>query len=413
MPLVTDGHCERFSRFGGCRPALSELIIFDDERRSCRSSTGWRGPRHNATFETHHMAKSTEFGGCYAANINWNSDGWSGAPKGPQRSGFAYVDNGGTPGESWNFDFGNRRNTRTTVYGYVPGIERAAADVATIFLTTVAPEEQRFIVGLYVDARILEDGPPWPYSEKPRRDGMDRYANLSVPRGMIAACVQPRLVPWNIERHYGRSYGKRQWPGRQNFLSLDRSLAQTIAKDLVTAHLRWAKTNPSSEDNARRVIAVASIVLGAPTLENLSEPSPVESELPDSDVVMAERKRIEAKWLLRNAPQLRRLKEAYGYVCQIDPQHRFEQLDAPPYVEVHHLKPISEGGILADPQFSNCIVVCPSCHVLLQSRAMWIDPVDGRKLRHFRGDARYHGKRIKLIDGHQLDRKVLRELSHG
>jgi HNH endonuclease len=130
-----------------------------------------------------------------------------------------------------------------------------------------------------------------------------------------------------------------------------------------------------------------------------------------SELVKAERRRIKASKLMRYAPQLTALKEAYEHLCQIDQNHRLDLPHDVPYVEVHHLKPLAEGGSLTGHKFSNCVVVCPSCHVLLQDGAIWLDPADGRTVRHFQNDRRFRGRKIKLLKWHSLDRKVLRDLT--
>jgi predicted restriction endonuclease len=79
------------------------------------------------------------------------------------------------------------------------------------------------------------------------------------------------------------------------------------------------------------------------------------------------------------------------------------------YVEVHHIKPVAQGGTLADATFSNCLVLCPSCHVLFQSGALWIDSSDGRTIHHFQGDARYERKKLRFLKDHQISQSVLEE----
>src|SRR5690606_21018838 len=141
------------------------------------------------------------------ANIDWNPNSWRGLPKDRASSGFGYVAAGGIPAESWNLDFGNSRNSSRSIYGYVKAVENAAADVTTVFLTSMTPQKERFVVGLYGRATVMRSGPSWKPADRPRRDGSNGYANLKVSRDLAAACAHSRLVPWDIERHYGRSYG--------------------------------------------------------------------------------------------------------------------------------------------------------------------------------------------------------------
>lgn len=50
------------------------------------------------------------------ANITWNSNKWKGLSDDPSNHGF--VKGGGTPHESWNFDFDNKRNIGNEIRGY-------------------------------------------------------------------------------------------------------------------------------------------------------------------------------------------------------------------------------------------------------------------------------------------------------
>jgi len=347
----------------------------------------------------------------YAVNIAWNSNHWRGMPSPGEGGGFGFVAEGGIPAESWNLDFRNPRNTRTLLYAYTPRIERARATSATMFLTSRAPDGKRFVVGLYVMASILRGNQPWRSSDSARPDGRNGYVNLAVQRQLATGCADIRLVPWNLHRHYGRTHGPRQWPGRQTFLILPEANARRLAADLIAAHKRWARDNPSRRAVADRVMAITRVALGEAQTGKITTAPPRTAVVPWSDVVVAERQKIKAERLLRNAPQLRLLKEQYGYLCQVDPQHRLDLPQPPPYIEVHHLEPVARGGILADRSFSNCVVVCPTCHILLQAGAVWIDPTDGRTIRHYAGDRRYEGRRLKLISGHHLDRTILRELA--
>lgn len=54
---------------------------------------------------------------CIIANITWNSNDWKNTSS--DNSGHKWVQEGGVPHESWNFDFDNKRNTKDIVYGYV------------------------------------------------------------------------------------------------------------------------------------------------------------------------------------------------------------------------------------------------------------------------------------------------------
>ncbi|MBL0200334.1 MAG: AAA family ATPase [Chitinophagaceae bacterium] len=49
-------------------------------------------------------------------NVSWNSNDWKGVSG--DKSGHKWVSKGNTPHESWNFDFGNSRNTPELIRGY-------------------------------------------------------------------------------------------------------------------------------------------------------------------------------------------------------------------------------------------------------------------------------------------------------
>lgn len=53
---------------------------------------------------------------CIIANITWNSNDWKETSS--DDSGHRWVQEGGVPHESWNFDFDNKRNTKDKIYGF-------------------------------------------------------------------------------------------------------------------------------------------------------------------------------------------------------------------------------------------------------------------------------------------------------
>ena len=53
---------------------------------------------------------------CIIANITWNSNDWKETSS--DDSGHRWVQEGGVPHESWNFDIDNKRNTKDKIYGY-------------------------------------------------------------------------------------------------------------------------------------------------------------------------------------------------------------------------------------------------------------------------------------------------------
>jgi len=192
---------------------------------------------------------------------------------------------------------------------------------------------------------------------------------------------------------------------------MEEANAIDLFRDIVRRHRRYAADNPMDSAAALAVAFAASRLAGRKEGEsgNLL-PAADQVEVPESDLLEAERRKVEATRLLRYAPVLIKLKQAYGNICQVDASHRLALPDSAPYYEVHHLKPVAKGGALADKTFSNCVVVCPGCHVLLQYGAVWIDPKDGRTLRHFQRDRQFEGKKLHLVDGYALSKEVLKEV---
>jgi hypothetical protein len=85
------------------------------------------------------------------ANITWNSRGWK--DESDDISNHSWVKGGGTPHESWNFDFDNERNTETEIFGYAkftnpPKVE---GDNNLIIF-----HSQNKIVGFYGKAKFLK-----------------------------------------------------------------------------------------------------------------------------------------------------------------------------------------------------------------------------------------------------------------
>ncbi len=85
-------------------------------------------------------------------NITWNSKDWKGLSD--DASNHRYVKEGGTPNESWNFDFDNERNTEQKVYGYA---QFTHPPKVTGNNNLIIFYSQNQIVGMYGRAEILED----------------------------------------------------------------------------------------------------------------------------------------------------------------------------------------------------------------------------------------------------------------
>src|SRR5882724_5708726 len=345
-----------------------------------------------------------------AANVAWNSNGWRGLPEEGEETGFGWVASGNTPNEAWNFDLENPRNSGF-VYGYVQDFSHARiAKARLLFVTSRTPNDDRYVVGFYVDAEPIET--PWEWNEPPSASGVDGPISFRVSIGNCFPFPEPFLVPWDLAKYYSDKYRRaRKWPGRNNYIYMEEANAIELLKAVVRRHRKYAADNPMHSAAALAVASAASRFVGRKEGKASNQlPAADQVQVPESDLLEAERRKIEATRLLRYAPVLVKLKRAYGNTCQVDASHRLALPDSAPYCEVHHLKPVAEGGALADETFSNCVVVCPSCHILLQYRALWIDPKDGRTLRHFQRDRKFEGKKLRLVDGHVLSKQVLKEV---
>lgn len=111
----------------------------------------------------------------------------------------------------------------------------------------------------------------------------------------------------------------------------------------------------------------------------------------------------------RYAPELRKLKAAYGSVCQVDAQHELRGRKGPKVI-VHHLDPVGMGGQLVTPNHSNELVLCPNCHALFDDGSLFIDPDDGATLRHWAVDPDYDRHPLHFVEGHRLNRELLRRV---
>jgi hypothetical protein len=151
-----------------------------------------------------------------AANVAWNSNGWRALPEEGEGTGFGWVASGNTPHEAWNFDLGNPRN-RGFVYGYVQSFSHAQiAKARLLFVTSRAPNGDRYVVGLYVGAEPVETH--WKWNEPPSASGVDGYISFRVSIGNCFPFPDPFLVPWDLAKYYADKYGARKWPGRSNYI---------------------------------------------------------------------------------------------------------------------------------------------------------------------------------------------------
>jgi hypothetical protein len=226
---------------------------------------------------------------------------------------------------------------------------------------------------------------------------------LAHPANRPPSAQRDRFCQLPVRRQPSRRYFPPGLPEEANAIELLRAI--------VRRHRKYAADNLMHSAAALVVASAAWRLIGKKKGKASAQlPAADQVEVPESDLLEAERRKVEATRLLRYAPVLVKLKRAYGNTCQVDASHRMTLPDSAPYSEVHHLKPVAEGGALADKTFSNCVVVCPSCHILLQYGAVWIDPKDGRTLRHFQRDRQFEGKKLRLVNGHALSKQVLKEV---
>lgn len=163
-------------------------------------------------------------------NITWNSKDWTEPTN--DRSNHQYVVDGGTPMESWNFDFENPRNPVGKIFGYAhfpnaPAIE--GDDHLVIFYSN------NNIVGFYGNAQILK---------QPLDIDNDLQINLIGARN-LSLCLKNKLHDAK-----GNGYlGAKQRLGMSGFNYLDdENLVRKIVKDAIAA-------NPDQSEELRALWA--------------------------------------------------------------------------------------------------------------------------------------------------------------
>lgn len=107
-------------------------------------------------------------------NITWNSNDWKGVSE--DKSGHKWVQEGGIPHESWNFDFENQRNTTNNVYGYCKFSKPPRIDEKNNLIIFYS---QNQIVGFYGKSEILSEPIQLAENESYNIVG-DRYLSLSL-----------------------------------------------------------------------------------------------------------------------------------------------------------------------------------------------------------------------------------------
>jgi hypothetical protein len=131
-----------------------------------------------------------------------------------------------------------------------------------------------------------------------------------------------------------------------------------------------------------------------------------ETTVNNEKVRLAQRKLSNVQRQIRYAPELKQLKSAYEYKCQVNSSHDVLGRHGSKVV-VHHLYPVGEDGPLVTQHHSNEIVICPNCHALFDDGSLWIDWWDGATLHHWSKSVDFEGKTITLNMGHILDRALL------
>ena len=89
---------------------------------------------------------------CIIANITWNSNDWKETSS--DDSGHRWVQEGGVPHESWNFDFDNKRNTKDNILGYAKFTNQPKNYPDKKYL--VIFRSRNFIIGFYGNTTISD-----------------------------------------------------------------------------------------------------------------------------------------------------------------------------------------------------------------------------------------------------------------
>ena len=108
--------------------------------------------------------------------------------------------------------------------------------------------------------------------------------------------------------------------------------------------------------------------------------------------------------ILRDTVLARRIKERYGYRCQIC--GGIQKIgDERQYAEAHHIRPLGHPHDGPDAE-GNIIVLCPAHHVDFDYGAIAIDPNDGRTIRHL-FDSGLDGQQLYMQRRYRLDQDCL------
>jgi hypothetical protein len=137
------------------------------------------------------------------------------------------------------------------------------------------------------------------------------------------------------------------------------------------------------------------IVEATPHVEE-PEPPDTPQAVDFSELLPGERERVQAYRILRDSAKARRVKHWHQYKCQVCKEPGIPLPGGKLYAEAHHIKPLG-GAWFGDDEEWNILCVCPTCHVLLDYRAIPLDFADLLKdPRHDLNEAMidFHNKRI-------------------
>lgn len=130
---------------------------------------------------------------------------------------------------------------------------------------------------------------------------------------------------------------------------------------------------------------------------------PVSRDAAPDSIRTPNRVRTEVTRIIRDTQTSDRLKELYGYQCQVCGLTQ-RKGDGTPYAEAHHIRPLSEGGP-DEPQ--NMLVLCAQHHVDFDYGSIALDPDDCTSLHH-RYDASLDGGELISRPDHETDESYAR-----
>ncbi len=109
--------------------------------------------------------------------------------------------------------------------------------------------------------------------------------------------------------------------------------------------------------------------------------------------------------LVRDSKVVSRVKEAESCICEVCGVP-IELLDGSRYCEVHHIKPLSEGGFDED---RNVLCLCPNHHVEMERGLFYVEPIT-KAIVHFDEANPLHGR--ILLQNQNPRASVYHEIDH-